>query len=76
MIITINRGAKEDAFKKMYAFISVAFERTLRDETLHCILIKASGDPFYANNGIAFFLVHPQSRKEVPPQRICEYAGY
>jgi enoyl-CoA hydratase/carnithine racemase len=40
----------------MYAILSDAFERVIRDEPLRCMLIKANGDTVCAGNDIAYFL--------------------
>lgn len=57
LILTINRVGKKNALTgDMYNDFADAFERLGRDETLHCMLIRANGDTFCAGNDIAYFL--------------------
>lgn len=57
LILTINRVGKKNALTgDMYDGFADAFERLGRDETLHCMLIRANGDTFCAGNDIAYFL--------------------
>ena len=57
LILTINRvGKKNSLTEDMYGVFADAFDQLGRDETLHCMVIRANGDTFCAGNDIAFFL--------------------
>jgi enoyl-CoA hydratase/carnithine racemase len=57
LILTINRADKKNALNRdMYSAFADALEQLGRDETIHCMLIKANGGTFCAGNDITFFL--------------------
>jgi enoyl-CoA hydratase/carnithine racemase len=73
LILTFNRIDKKNALvKDMYSGLADAFERLDRDETLHCILIKANGDAFCAGNDITFFLEDYSMATDAPVNRFLK----
>lgn len=70
MILTLNRVSKKNAlYEDMYSMIADAFEQLDRDETTHCMLIKANGDTFCAGNDISFFLNNYNMAPDAPVGR-------
>ncbi|MDO6691672.1 enoyl-CoA hydratase-related protein [Aliiglaciecola sp. 3_MG-2023] len=57
LTLTFNRPAQKNAInQQMYSELANGLERSLTDDEIHCVLIRAEGDTFTAGNDLKDFL--------------------